>query len=169
MLDMDGGDDFFYTGSDEHTSHKKHKHKKKKHSEDAEDISVEAESEVESEVDVEAESEIDVGENEFVVGDEEEEPKAVGGYGKYNGGYIGGAMVYKCFLSLIIVAAVIFLYTLFKRRRSYSKRSYSKRSYTSHPEAASQPSTVGPVFDNTLVPATYFDYNMHGRKYINWS
>lgn len=88
---------------------------------------------------------------EFI--NEEDEPTITGGNWQSQ-----HSMFWQCAMAFIIVVFVLFFFRM-------NKFTHHKKRHVCH---NAPPSNSGPVFDNTMVPSSYFDYNAHGRQYINW-
>lgn len=96
------------------------------------------------------------GSDEFM--NTEDSPTIVGGWYNRN----NNSMFYGCFLSFIVVVMILFIYKMMSRRQNkYPCRRQLMQQYA--------PSRTGVVFDNTMVPTSYFDYNGRGKQYINWT
>jgi len=98
--------------------------------------------------------------NEFIDTGEGESDKEeyVGGDWTYGGRH--GHMLCTCFISFIVIVIIIFIYKSMNRNKHIN--------ILHNCPNPSNPSIVSPVFDNTMVPTTYFDYNNHGKQYVNW-
>lgn len=95
--------------------------------------------------------------NEFIVDDDDEyldSEKSV---------VLGGSenLFMNCGLALLIVVLILVFIKMFR------KKHHIKHSMVRNSQPACKKHTD--TFNNVLVPSSYFDYNAHGTKYINWT
>lgn len=96
--------------------------------------------------------------NEFIVGGDEYVENPVYSEEVVTGG--SGNLFMNCGIALLIVILIlIFLKMIIHKQNSRQLRAHSPHSYKKHSD----------TFDNLLIPPSYFDYNAHGKQYINWT
>ena len=107
----------------------------------------------------------DGGENGGYDGGEE---RSYYGGGGYDGG-ISGGMVAGCVMAIIVVVVLLLWFNKINKgnkKFSLPVKSCNKRAVS---KVVSRPPVRHiDVFDNVLIPPTYFDHDKHGYQYINW-
>jgi hypothetical protein len=95
-----------------------------------------------------------------------DENSIVGGYDLYGGGK-WTSLIKTCVIAFIVVALII-IFLKYMSRSGLPIYLPEHSRYENSGRSLGRSYVHQSVFDNTLVPSSYFDSDAHGLQYINW-